>query len=237
VKKNLIEEIAKEYDISQDFDIVNTKFATDLILPFCNDRMVLEVGCATGEMTKELAKVCRKLVVVEPSVKYCQNLASYDLDIDIHNCFFEELESKDQYDIVILASLLHHIEVPGNFLQLVKEKLKDEGFILATVPNMNSLHRRVGVKAKLLENTRASTERNIRFGQYGRFTKESFKELFNQSGFKIYECFGYMLKPFSSGQMQGLNLPRNIYQALFELGKEFEELSSQLFIRASKKAA
>ena len=236
MKKNLIEEIAKDYDISKDFDLVNTKFATDLILPFCNNRIVLEVGCATGEMTKELAKVCRKLVVIEPSITYCQNLDSYGLDIDIHNCFFEEFESKDRFDIVILASLLHHIEAPGNFLQLVKEKLKDEGFILATVPNMHSLHRRIGVKAELLENIHSSTERNISFGQYGRFTKESFKELFKQSGFKIHECFGYMLKPFSSSQMQSLNLPINIYQALFELGKEFEELSSQLFIRVSKKA-
>lgn len=237
MKKNLIEEIAKDYDISQDYDLINTKFATDLILPFCNDRIALEVGCATGEMTRELAKVCRKLAVVEPSIRYCRNLESYNLNIDIHHCFFEEFECKDRFDIVILASLLHHIEAPGKFLQLVKDKLTDKGFILATVPNMHSLHRRIGVKAKLLENMHASTERNIRFGQYGRFTKESFEDLFKESGFEIHECFGYMLKPFSSSQMQSLTLPMNVYQALFELGKEFEELSSQLFIRVSKKAA
>jgi hypothetical protein len=93
--------------------------------------------------------------------------------------------------------------------------MKEEGCIIATVPNMHSLHRGIGVKAGFLKNIYSSTEWNIRFNQFGRFTEETLEKVFQQYGFKIHESFGYMLESFSSRQMQSLNLSMNIYCALF----------------------
>ncbi len=43
-----------------------------------------------------------------------------------------------------------------------------------------------------------------------------------------------MLKPFSSEQMMRLDLPFAVLRGLNALGREFEELSSQLFLSATR---
>lgn len=232
MNKHLVEKVASIYNVAGDFDYFNTKLAARIILPFCHGKKVLEIGSADGVMTEDLVQTARSLSVVEPAATYCNKLREKFPNVTIHNCYLQEFDNAATYEVIVMAGLLPHIEYPSVFLQTVKQFLTGDGVVLATVPNMTSLHRRIGVKAYMLKDVYGDTERNIKFHQFGRFDKPSFEKVFRECGYEIVESFGYMLKPFSSEQMLGLKLDWNIINALFELGKENEHLASQLYIRA-----
>ena len=228
-----VDGIAKEYRQEGDFDRIGTRLASRIITPLCDGRDVLEVGCAFGDMTADLAEVARSVTVVEPSATFCQAVGRrLGSRVRLVNAFLEQLQTDQQYDVIVLASLLHHLDDPVAFLRHARQLLKPGGMVLATVPNMTSLHRRVGVKAGLIKDVTDTTERNTRFQQPGRFVKATLDDVFRKAGYEIVESYGFMLKPFSNAQMESLNLEPGIIDALFEIGKEFPDLATHLFVRA-----
>jgi 2-polyprenyl-3-methyl-5-hydroxy-6-metoxy-1,4-benzoquinol methylase len=229
----ILENIARSYRVDEDYDYFNTKLAAMIICSYCKGKTALEVGSADGVMTGELLKVCAGLTVAEPSAGYCAIIRKkFGSSITIYNSYLSEIKDHLAFDGVVLAGLLHHVKDPDVFLETVKGFLAEDGIVLATVPSMTSLHRRIGVKAGLLEDVYGTTERNRRFHQFGRFDKASFEKLFGECGYEILESYGYMLKPFSSEQMMSLKLDWKVIHALYEIGRENEHLASQLFIRA-----
>jgi 2-polyprenyl-3-methyl-5-hydroxy-6-metoxy-1,4-benzoquinol methylase len=233
VDKANVDRIAAEYAPEGGFDRIGTRLASRIINPLCAGRDVLEVGCAYGEMTADLADVARSVTVAEPSATFCDIVARrLGPRVRVLNAFLEELDGTTRYDVIVVASLLHHLVDPSAFLRHAKRLLRPGGMVLATVPNMTSLHRRVGVKAGLIADVADTTERNAQLQQPGRFVKASLEAVFNQSGYDVVESYGFMLKPFSNAQMESLNLEWPVIDALFEIGKEFPDLAAHLFVRA-----
>jgi 2-polyprenyl-3-methyl-5-hydroxy-6-metoxy-1,4-benzoquinol methylase len=214
-----VDKIATEYAPEGGFDRVGSRLASRIICPLCERCDVLEVGCAYGDMTEDLASVAASLTVVEPSAMFCDVVS-------------RRLGSSVRYDVIVLASLLHHLHDPIAFLRHAKLLLRPGGTVVATVPNMTSLHRRIGVKAGFIKDVADTTERNTRFQQPGRFVKASLEDLFLRAGYEIVESYGFMLKPFSNAQMETLNLEWPVIDALFEIGKDYPDLATHLFVRA-----
>lgn len=232
-QRELLEKVALLYQGTKDYDIVNTKLAASIICPECCGKDVLEVGCAGGEMTEDLLESAKSLTVIEPAERFCRALRDrFGGRLKVYNAFVEDLAPDRSYDVAVLASLLHHIPEPGSFLRSLKRFLTADGQVLATVPNALSLHRQVGVRAGLLKDEFADSERNRRFHQITKFTKESLCALFVENSYEVEQAYGYMLKPFSSEQMLQLKLDWKVMLALFEIGKENQHLASQLFVKA-----
>jgi 2-polyprenyl-3-methyl-5-hydroxy-6-metoxy-1,4-benzoquinol methylase len=232
--KRILEQAAAQYDIPNDFEQVNIDLAHRLIAPFCEGKDVLEIGCGSGEMSEKLIACSKSLTIVEPAAAFHERAKErFGEKACVHGCFLHEIAQVRSYDVIVMASLLHHIEDPLAFLATVRPFCGPDTRVLATVPHVKSLHRRVGVKAGLIKEVHDDTERNKRYRQYCKFDRDNLAHLFVEGGFKVHECFGYMLKPFSSEQMMDLRLDSQVIDALFEMGKEFPELSSQLFLSAT----
>jgi 2-polyprenyl-3-methyl-5-hydroxy-6-metoxy-1,4-benzoquinol methylase len=184
-------------------------------------------------MTAELANVAASLTVVEPVERFA-SLARRQFGgrVQVVQGRIEDLTSVERFDVIVIASLLHHFDAPAAVLAGLRPKLSDDGQLLATVPNTTSLHRRIGQMAGMLRELSDATDRNRLFQQPGRFVKATFEDLFRRSGFDIVESYGYMLKPFANVQMQALALDWPIIEALFELGKDYPDLASHLYVRA-----
>ena len=232
-RKQMLEEAAQQYDIPNDFELVNVNLASRLICPLCEGKNVLEIGCASGEMSENLVACSDTLTIVEPATNFYNAVRErFGEKVITFNCFLDEIPNPGTYDVIIMASLLHHIQDPLKFLGCVQKFCKKETLVIATVPNVNSLHRRLGVKAGIIRDIHDDSERNIRYRQFGKFDLDSLRELFMEVGFTVEKAFGYMLKPFSSEQMMSLQLDWNIIDALFEIGRKYPDISSQLFLSA-----
>ena len=67
-----LERIASEYDSLSDFDRYAIEHEADLFLARYRGGAVLELGCARGGMTRKLAPVVERLVVVDCPLSYLE---------------------------------------------------------------------------------------------------------------------------------------------------------------------
>ena len=104
------------------------------------DRRVLELGPATGSMTRALVELKRCTVVAvevdeamaEQARPFCERLIIGDLErLDWADTFGEE-----RFDVIIAADVLEHLSDPWRCLEAIRGLLRPEGFIVISIPNI-----------------------------------------------------------------------------------------------------
>jgi 2-polyprenyl-3-methyl-5-hydroxy-6-metoxy-1,4-benzoquinol methylase len=160
------------------------------------DKKVLEVGCASGAMTRCLKEQlgCRVTGVevngadAQQAAPHCESLQVGDIE---QFDFVERFGAKS-FDVVTYADVLEHLKNPTETLRKTRAALNDDGYIVASVPNIahaalvmelargNFDYRSLG----LLDDT------HIRF-----FTKQSLLRTFEQAGFAVVKLERFSLEP------------------------------------------
>ncbi|WP_243358639.1 class I SAM-dependent methyltransferase [Fundidesulfovibrio terrae] len=208
-----------------------------IIAPRVAGKRVLEMGCSTMVISPLLFSAARELEIVEGSSIFSRQARErFGDDVLVHNSMFEEFTPGSPYEAVVLANTMHHLADPEMVLRRLKSWLVPGGSLHLTVPNMLSLHRRMGVLMGLIPDISGVSERNRMFMQSGRYTKESLTAILTGCGYTVRESFCFFLKPFSDEQMEALNPTQDMVDALFELGKLFPELASLIYVEASPSA-
>ncbi len=228
-----LERIASLHNTHADFDGVLAHYTGQIVTPLVHQRTVLECGCSTGVITEMIVGEVKELDVVEGSQIYADKVEErFHGQLRMFVSLFDEFEADKKYDIILFLGVLHHLETPAKTLKHLSRFLKDDGELLISVPNMTSLHRRLGVAMGVVEDVYATSERNTFFEQFGRFDKQRLEAVVQESGLTIKESFGFFLKPFPHSVMQDLELKQDVLDGLFQLGKEHSDLACQLFLRA-----
>ena len=149
-----------------------------------NNKKVLDVGCSTGYIAKELRKKECSVVGIELDEagaeiarKYCDEVIVADVEE------IKELPFPDKFfDVMIFSDVLEHLKRPDLVLIAFKKNLNPEGFTIASIPNIARLELRM----KLLfgkfdyEESGILNKGHLRF-----FTRKTAKELFKNSGYNI----------------------------------------------------
>jgi len=149
---------------------------------------VLEYGSSGGHMTKVLAdKKCKvDCIEIDRKVAYmayqfAENVYVADLEGD---SFFKEKIGVKSYDYILFCDVLEHLNNPQKCLSAIKEKLKDNGKVLASIPNVAH----GSVRLKLLKGKFEYEESGLLDQSHLRFFEfYSIIDLFNESGFFIEE--------------------------------------------------
>ena len=94
---------------------------------------VLEIGCGTGYLSKQLKLKGYNVKLIEPGIGYEKYWKKYDLDVI--NDFFPSDKIKDKFDYIIFYTVLEHIKQTDVFLKYVREHLKDDGKVFFSVPD------------------------------------------------------------------------------------------------------
>ena len=77
---------------------------------------------------------------------------------------FEDFHTSETFDTIVLNNVLEHVDDPVALLHRVFHWLSPEGIVIITVPNANSLHKRIGLKMDLISNLYELTAADISKG-------------------------------------------------------------------------
>jgi 2-polyprenyl-3-methyl-5-hydroxy-6-metoxy-1,4-benzoquinol methylase len=171
------------YNVNIDLSDTNTSWSHMIRLVGSNKR-VLDVGCATGHMTKYLASNGCSVVGIEMEKDFAQQAAPYCEQIivgDIQTKATRE-QIKGTFDTIIFGDVLEHLASPEQVLLDIKSHLDKDGIVVISLPNIALWRIRIALLfGKFKYSDRGVLDRtHLRF-----FTLQSAKELLHQTGYII----------------------------------------------------
>jgi len=101
---------------------------------------VLDVGCGVGSYIIELANRGRKSYGVDPLFETSlllakENVSSKNVDVELFRGCGEHLPFRDNmFNMILCVSTLQHVEDQNLVLQKIRGLLKNDGFLLVSVP-------------------------------------------------------------------------------------------------------
>ena len=188
---------------------------------------VLDIGCTTGKLAKALKKKKCQVTGIDIDQtslslarKYCQNTIL--VDVEDRKVLAKKLRG-EKFDVVVLGDVLEHLKYPEELLVALKKHLKQNSFIISSIPNSAFIWMRMKF---LLGNFNYSKNGGLMDEDHLRFYSfQTAQALFERSGYKIIS-----VKPSS----HGINNPK--YFAIKALAKIFPSIFAiHILIQAQKK--
>ena len=148
------------------------------------NKKVLEVGCATGYISKRLKENGCSVIGIEidpisseVAKRYCDDVIVDDVES------LKEIPYKEKsFDVILFGDILEHLKYPQNILEKSEKYLKDDGFICISIPNIANWRIRLNLLFGKFEYTEGGLldESHLRF-----FTKKTAEKFILDAGFRI----------------------------------------------------
>lgn len=165
---------------------------------------VLEVGCSTGVMLNLLSKRGWSVLGIEISKSSAE--IARNKGVEVLSKKFENVESKEKFDLIIFNHTLEHLKNPPVVLKKVRGLLNKDGLLYIDLPNFGGLSANlIGVKWPLL----------LPNEHFWHFTEKSLSLFLKKNGFKTIK----MEK--ASGIWDYGNPLKGILYSLINLKKRF----------------
>jgi len=190
-------ENALRYHIEVDLSQENTSHA-QLIRLTGRNKQVLEVGPATGYVTKVLQqRGCRVWCIendaeaAKVAAEYCERMVVANVEaVDFRSTFPEE-----RFDVVTFGDVLEHLVDPMGVLMRVKDVLEPGGYVVASVPNIAH----ASIRLSLLRGRFQYAEMGLLDRTHLRFfTRESLAGLFHDAGYEVRTWRRILTDPFAT---------------------------------------
>jgi 2-polyprenyl-3-methyl-5-hydroxy-6-metoxy-1,4-benzoquinol methylase len=113
------------------------------ILSLINDKhkKILEIGCAFGELGKSIKRYFPEVIIdgIELNPDSRDFLVDNYNNVTIGNIEDLDISKIDNgYDLIIFADVLEHLYDPWRILNLLCEKLSENGNVIVSVPNLRN---------------------------------------------------------------------------------------------------
>ena len=198
------------YDPEADFDSRYTTATIARIAPHViAGEDVLELGCATGLMTAELAARGARVTAVDRSDDYLRRARERGLPgTRFVRARLEEPAWEDQvgggYAHVLACNLIHELPDPHDLLARATALLGAGGVVHLSVQNPLSIHRLVAVEMGLIDDPRGISGRGRRYATRRIWSADELIELAWDAGLRLVAREGVMLKPLPNEMMAAL---------------------------------
>jgi len=156
----------------------------------------LEIGCAQGNFSSQLVKDGIETWGVEPN-EVSANLASKKLYKVIMGTLGDTINElpENYFDAIILNDVLEHLLYPWDDLKLLKSKLKENGVLISSIPNVRY--------AKNLFNL--LVKKNWEYEESGILDSTHFRFFTKKSIFSLHQKSGYTVQ-----RIKGINSTKSI---------------------------
>ncbi len=207
---------------------------------------VLEVGCGLDPLALH-ATGFGAWTIVEPAERFAkaaERLTSDDGRVRVISQTIEAAAAsgalgQGDFDVILLSSLLHEVPSTEAVLRGVHSLCDAHTLVHCNVPNATSLHRELAVAMGIIPHASTPSPQQVRLQQGRIFDRAALDTLMAQCGFGVIARGGYLLKPFTHAQMQGLvsggTIDRQMLEGLYALGKKFPDLASEIYVNARRR--
>jgi 2-polyprenyl-3-methyl-5-hydroxy-6-metoxy-1,4-benzoquinol methylase len=231
-ERDRLDAIAHDSWYAQGANLAGVRYSGRVLSRFWRGRSCLELGPAEGEMTELLAPAFERLVLVDGSETFCAALAERHPGAVVCCALFEEWETEERFDSIVLGHVLEHVDDPRGLLRRAGGWLAPGGRILAAVPNARSLHRQAAVLMGLLEEEHALNDADRHHGHRRVYDPESLRADVLGAGLTLDAFGGYFLKPVSNGQIERDWTPQML-DAFMALGERYPDVAGEIYVVAS----
>jgi SAM-dependent methyltransferase len=215
-----------------DFDYKLCNYNYKTLQPYFRGNLALELGPASGYMTKYLIEDFKEIHLVEGSLDLLNRIPDY-ANVKKFHSLFENFSSDVSYDSIVMSHVLEHIENPVEVLKKIYQWLSPDGVFLVSVPNALSIHRLVAVEMGLLDSVYTLNARDKELGHYRVYDLNILESHIKLAGFKVYDTGGIFLKPVSNKQIEE-NWSDEMIEGFYKAGKYFKENCAEIFIACTK---
>lgn len=229
-----IEQVAQAYDEQHVLDNrLSLHWYPQRVARLTKGSSLLELGLGHGFSTACFAPRFSRYQVIDGSPEMIARFrARFDVGhVDIVEAYFEDFETEERFDCIVMGFVLEHVEDPVLVLRRYRRFLAPGGSVFVTVPNAEALHRRIGHAAGLLPDMRQLSEADLQFGHRRYFTLATLKELAADAGYDVVCAEGIMLKPVTTGQLEALALSDEVLEGLMKVGVDYPELCNSLLLQ------
>ncbi len=230
-QRDRLDEIAAVYDPSNsevEFDFYFKQLQAAALRPWLRGRHILELGCATGELSSLLSPWSDSYHVVEGAQRNIDAAQGRVPTATFVHSLWEDFQPERSFTDVVACNALEHAADPVQLLRRAGGWLEPGGRLHAVVPNGLSLHRLVGVEMGMLDEPLDLTDGDRAQGHVRNYTTESLHADIAAGGLEVAHSQGIFLKVVSNRQMLGWDW--NLIQAIDRVGRRFPEHGAELYV-------
>lgn len=228
-----------KYAYNFDFDIMH-HFMLESFIPFFKEGSLLELGSFKGDFTKRFFNHFDDITCVEASDEAI-TIAKKEFGnkVQFYNSLFEQVTLPRKYDNIVLTHVLEHIDDPVKVLKRINDEwLSDNGRFFLVCPNANAPSRQIAVKMGLITHNSAITPAEKEHGHHITYTLDTLERDAKQAGLKVVHRSGIFFKALANFQWDSLLqtdiISKEYLQGCFELGQQYPDLCSSIFLMCEK---
>ncbi len=198
---------------------------------------ILDIGAGTGLFLTKFNDLGWEVSGIELS-KTAVSFAQENFGIKLRNGDFLDFSfPKEHFDVVTLNNVLEHLYKPSDTLKKIFQVLKNDGLLVITIPNIESLGSKIfGKNWHALQPPRHLYHFSVKtitdmLGR-SRFSVEQIKHNYwAHNYYSLFESFRFLLSPRFTKKEQG-GLKNNNYNRRFSIILEIGKLVGLLFASA-----
>ncbi len=182
---------------------------------------LLEIGAGTGYLSHQMKNRGWKVVSLEPGKGFQSDWLRFGLEVV--NDFYPSKEITDTFDIIIMYTVLEHIEDIDGLLEAIRIQLTSKGKLILAVPDCTNEISEIDPAMLIHE--------HIRY-----FTETSLRNIFEQNGFDVQikksthgrSIFACATKSESNHYQIDKSEERILDQYLRNIPRRIQELSNSI---------
>lgn len=206
----------KEFD--QEFHRLCFEWVNTWLTPSCH---VLEMGYGEGNVTRQLLASGMRVDIVEGAVLLVENAkATYGSAVGVHHALFSEFRPSREYDVILATNVLEHVDDPAETLSYIHSWCGPNTRIIVTVPNAESIHRRLAVLMGIQPALDTLSPRDHLVGHQRVYDWDRLEQEVSQAGFTVVDKRGFLLKVLPNSMLK--DLPSNLIQALYAISDQMD---------------
>lgn len=176
---------------------------------------VLEMGYGEGNVTRQLLGAGMQVDIIEGAELLAKNAQKiYGNSVNVHHSLFSDFKPNHDYDVILATNILEHVADPIDTLQTIHRWCSKSTKVVLTVPNSESIHRRLAVLMNIQPELDTLSERDHLVGHkrvynLNRLTREvvdSGFDIVGQKGFLLKVLPNFLLKDLSNELIDALYL-------------------------------